>query len=39
MLLPLLGNGVLVWMARRSYPGDVATASACDRLSKRRRGR
>jgi predicted MFS family arabinose efflux permease len=39
MLLPLLGNGILVWLARHSYPGDVATASACDRLGKRRRGR
>jgi predicted MFS family arabinose efflux permease len=39
MLLPLLGNGVLVWVARRSYPRDVATASACDRLSDRLKAR
>jgi hypothetical protein len=35
MLLPLLGNGVLVWRARHSYPTDVATASACDQLTHR----
>lgn len=37
MLLPLLGNGILVWLAKPGYPADVATASACDRLARRRK--
>ncbi len=30
MLVPLLLNGLLVWVARRTYPSDVATAAASD---------
>ncbi|MEV4759373.1 MFS transporter [Micromonospora sp. NPDC049559] len=35
MLLPLLANGLLMLLARRSYPVDVATASAADRAASR----
>jgi MFS family permease len=40
MLLPLGGSGLIVWMARRTYARDVATAAASERASqapKRRR--
>ena len=35
MLVPLLGNGILVWLAKRGYPGDVATACPMSGLESR----
>lgn len=36
MLIPVLLNGLIVWLAARTYPMDVATASASDRAAVRR---
>jgi predicted MFS family arabinose efflux permease len=34
MAAPLLANGVLVWLARNTYPEDVATAALIDRRAR-----
>ena len=34
MTVPLMVNGVLVWLTRRTYPADVAAASESDRQSR-----